>query len=133
MGYTEYTTLLTATSGQAVTADANSTNYLDFELTDPHIEEGRIVGFLVTVMVKTTAGTGIIFEICQKTSEPTHADAVIASFRILAADLAAAAQIFLPLPQGVSILRYMRVYFDVIGGSESYTLHVSGPMPWPCK
>jgi hypothetical protein len=120
MGYRDYKLLLS--SKQAVVADANSDNYIDTELTVPGWDRGAPLAVVVTVNTKTTAGTGIDFIICHKTSEPTVSDATLVTVRALAADLGKGAEIVIPLPQGITLLRYMRLYYDVIGGSESYTL-----------
>jgi hypothetical protein len=118
MGYMDWKLLLSAS--QAVTADADSTYYIDTEVTNP--PWGRNISLFVLSELVTTAATGIIIQVCQKTSEPTHDDAAVVEARILAADLTAGKTIEIPLPRNMTILRYLRCYYDVIGGSESYTL-----------
>jgi hypothetical protein len=120
MGYRDMK--LALSTSQAITADANSTNFIDTELTYPGWEKGLAAAIIVNVEVVTTAATGIIFEIVHKASEPTHNDATLISVRALAANLTAGSQIVIPLPPGIPLLRYVRLYYDVIGGTESYTL-----------
>lgn len=120
MGYRD--ALLVLSESQAVTADADSTNYIDFELTTPPEKDGRPLAVWISVEAKTTAGTGIIFRWCQKVSEPSTGDADLVTVRVLAADLVKGRTIKIFLPQGVTYLRYQRLYYDIIAGAESYTL-----------
>lgn len=119
MGYRDAKLVLS--KNQAVTADADSTYYLDTEQTVPGWEKGMPAAVIVNVEAKTVAGTGVSFEVVHKVSEPTTADAQLCSVTALAADLFAGAQIVIPLPQGVKLLRYVRLYYNITGGSESYT------------
>jgi len=120
---------LTAITGQQVTADANSTDYFDFEVTNPAMD-GRPLAVVVDILAKDTAGTGITFELCQKISEPTTTDATIATYTYLAAEIVAGKQLVLPLPSGKTWLRYFRLYFNITAGSEDYTMAVYfGPDP----
>lgn len=120
MGYRDYKLMLS--DSQAVTADADSTYYLDTEVTYPKWEKNNKFGIVVTVEAKTTAGTGINFIVCHRASEPTVDNTNLITVRALAADLFAGAEIWIPFPNGISILRYIRLYYDIIAGTESYTL-----------
>lgn len=119
MGYRDYKMILS--DSQAVTADANSTNYIDTEVTYPRWERNHKLGVIVNVEAKTVAGTGVNFIVCHKISEPTVSDANLVTVTALAADLVAGAEIWIPFPNGISILRYIRLYYDIIAGTESYT------------
>jgi hypothetical protein len=118
MGYRDYPLCLSAS--QAVTADTNSTYYLDFETTNPFLD-GHPMAVVITVEAVTTAATGMTVELCHKASEPTTGDACIARFTFLAAAMTKGATLICPLPQGPTWLRYFRIYYDITGGSESYT------------
>ena len=120
MGYRDYK--LALSTSQQVTADANSEDYIDTELTVPGWEKGMPAAIIVNVEAKATAGTGITFEVCHKTSEPTHSDATLCTVVALAADLAVGSQIVIPLPMGKKLLRYVRLYYDITAGTEDYTL-----------
>jgi hypothetical protein len=120
MGYRDYKLVLSAS--QAVTADADSTYFLDTEQTYPGWQKGMPAAIIINVEAKTTAGTGITFEVCHYASEPTHSTTTLVSVPVLAADLAKGDQIVIPLPQGVELLRYVRLYYDITAGTESYTL-----------
>lgn len=120
MGYRDM--LLALSASQAVVADANSTNFIDTELTIPGWEKGMPVAIIINVEVVTTAATGITFEVCHKVTEPTHTDATLCTAKALAAHLTAGSQIVIPLPQGIPLLRMVRLFYDITGGTESYTL-----------
>lgn len=120
MGYKEYQGRLT--KSVQVNADANSTNYLDFEVTNPPLGDGRIFGVWVTVEKQDTAGTGIEFELCQKAAEPGTGDATICKHTFLAADLAEGDEVFLPISPNITFLRYFRLYYNITAGTEDYTL-----------
>ena len=128
MGYRDYKLVLSAS--QAVTADADSTYFLDTEQTYPGWQKGTPAAIIVNVEAKTTAGTGITFEVCHNDSEPTTATDTLCTVVALAADLAAGDQIVIPLPQGIELQRYVRLYYNITGGTESYTLSAYfTPMP----
>ncbi len=113
---------LALSTSQAVTADADSEYYLDTELTYPGWQKGQPAAIYVTIEAVTTAGTGISFEVVHKTSEPTTADAQLCSVTALAANLTKGSQIVIPLPQGIELLRYVRLYYNITAGTESYTI-----------
>ncbi len=119
MGYRDYKLVLS--DSQAVAADADSTYYIDTELTYPDWQQGMPAAVVVIVEVVTTAGTGVTFEVCHKTSEPTTTDATLISAVALAADLTKGSQIVIPLPQGIRLLRYVRLFYNLTAGTESYT------------
>ena len=130
MGYKDGMLAVTAAGGQTITADADSTYYLDFEVTNPEIFNGRPVAYIITVVDKTTAGTSVQFKACQKASEPTEDDADIADWLFLAAELTEGKEIVLPLPSGKTWLRYHRLYVEIAAGTERYTFAAYlGPDP----
>lgn len=117
MGYRDHKLILSAS--QAVGADADSTYYLDTEITVPGWEKG--MGAAVVVNIETAPGgtTGVNFIVVHKTSEPTVNDANLVTVRALNADLVAGDQIVIPIPQGIKLLRYVRLYYDLISGDET--------------
>ena len=120
MGYRDIE--LNLCKSQAIAADANSTDYIDTELTVPGWEKGMPAAVIVNIEAKTVAGTGINFIVVHKTGEPTINDANLVTVHALAANMAAGAQIVIPLPQGIPLLRYVRLYFDVVDTTERYTV-----------
>jgi len=120
MGYRDYE--LALSTSQQVTADANSEDYIDTELSAPGWGKGTPACIIVNVEAVGTAGTGITFEVVHKTSEPTTGDAQLCSVTALAADLSAGDQIVIPLPMGIALLRYVRLYYNITAGTEDYTL-----------
>ena len=117
MGYRDRP--LRMSSSQAVGADGNSTDYIDTELTIPGWEKGLPAAVVVTVETAPGGTTGVQFIICHKTSEPTVNDANLVTVRALNAELVAGSQIVIPLPQGIALLRYVRLYYDLISGDET--------------
>ena len=120
MGYRDIK--LALSTSQRVTADANSEDYIDTELAVPGWEKGLPAAIIVNVEAVGTAGTGIEFEVCHKTSEPTTTDATLCTVVALAAHLTAGKQIVIPLPQGIPLLRDVRLYYNITAGTEDYTL-----------
>lgn len=131
MGYRDIELSLGA--NQAVGAAANSTDYLDTEQTIPGWEKGMPAAVIINVEAVTTAGTGFTFKVCHKASgEPTTADADLCTVLALAANLTKGSQIVIPLPQGIPLLRYVRLYYSRTGGTESYTFSAYfTPLPAP--
>lgn len=117
MGYRDIE--LALSTSQAVGADANSEDYLDTERTIPGWEKGMPAAVIVNVETAPGGTTGIEFVVCHKTSEPTINDANLVTVRVLNADLVAGDQIVIPLPQGVSLLRYVRLYYNLIAADET--------------
>lgn len=117
MGYRDYR--LKLSDSQAVGADANSTDYIDTELTNPGWERGMPAAVVVNIETAPGGTTGVQFIVCHKTSEPTVNDANLVTVRALNAELVAGAQIVIPLPQGITLLRYVRLYYDLISGDET--------------
>lgn len=118
MGYRDIE--LALSTSQNVTADANSEDYLDTEQTVPGWEKGMPAAVIINVETVNTAGTGCEFIVCHKTSEPTTGDANLVAVTALAANLTAGSQIVIPLPQGIPLLRYVRVYYNITAGTEDY-------------
>jgi hypothetical protein len=130
MGYRDYKLVLS--KSQQVTASADSTYFLDTEQTVPGWEKGMPAAIIINVEAVTTAATGYTFEVVHKTSEPTHADAILCTAVALAANLTKGSQIVIPLPQGIPMLRYVRLYYMETGGTEDYTFSAYfTPMPAP--
>ena len=130
MGYRDMK--LALSTSQKVTADANSEDYIDTEMTVPGWEKGTPAAIIVNVEAVGTAGTGIAFEVCHKVSEPSTGDASLITAVALAANLTKGSQIVIPLPQGIPLLRYVRLYYNIIAGTEDYTLSAYfTPLPAP--
>ncbi len=129
MGYQDYRLVLSAS--QAVGADANSTNYIDTELTIPGWERGMPAAVLVSVETAPGGTTGVNFIICHKTSEPTVNDANLVTVRALNAVLVAGQQVLIPLPGGIPLLRYVRLYYDIITGDETSGVFSAWFTPMP--
>lgn len=119
MGYIDAELLLNAITGQTITADANSTDYLDTEVTYPGWEKANGVALVVDVMTASNDTTGINILICHKSAEPTSGDATLLTVTCPVADLTAGNRIVIPLPSGLKLLRYVRAYFDEITGDNS--------------
>lgn len=130
MGYRDME--LALSTSQQVNADANSEDFLDTELAYPGWEKGIPAAIIVNIEAVATAGTGITFEVCHKTSEPGTGDATLCTAVAPAANLTAGSQIVIPLPQGIRLLRYVRLYYNIIAGTEDYTLSAYfTPLPAP--
>ena len=117
MGYRDFKLVLS--DSQSVGADADSTNYLDTEQTIPGWDKGMPAAVIVNVETAPGGTTGINLKIVHKTGEPTTSDADLVTVRALNADLAAGDQIVIVLPQGIKLLRYVRLYYDLITGDET--------------
>ncbi len=120
MGYRDIK--LALSTSQQVTEAANSEDYIDTELTTPGWEKGMPAAIVVNIETVNTAGTGMKFSVVHKTSEPTINDANLIEVTALAADMAAGKQIVIPLPFGVALKRYVRLYYTRTGGTEDYVL-----------
>lgn len=130
MGYRDIE--LALSTSQQVTGAANSEDYIDTELTVPGWEKGQPAAIIVNFETVNTAGTGMKFSVVHKTSEPTINDANLIEVTALAAQMAAGKQIVIPLPQGIPLLRYVRLYYTRTGGTEDYVLSAYfTPMPAP--
>lgn len=130
MGYRDFE--LALSTSQQVAADANSEDYIDTELTVPGWEKTLPAAIVINVEAVGTAGTGIEFEVCHKTSEPGTGDATLCKAVALAANLTKGSQIVIPLPQGIPLLRYVRLYYNITAGTEDYTLSAYfTPLPAP--
>lgn len=119
MGYIDKELLVTAIAGQAITADANSTDYLDTELTYPGWDKANGVALVVDVTTACNDTTGMNILICHKAAEPTSGDATLMTVTCPTADLAVGDRIVIPLPSGLNLLRYVRAYFDEITGDNN--------------
>ena len=117
MGYRDR--VLRLSESQSVSADADSDYYIDTELTNPRWEKGLPAAVVITVETAPGGTTGVNFIICHKDSEPTVNDANLVTVRALNAELVAGSQIVIPLPQGITLLRYVRLYYDIIAGDET--------------
>lgn len=131
MGYIDKELLVTAITGQTITADANSTDYLDTEVTYPGWEKMNGVALVVDIMVASNDTTGMNIIICHKAAEPTAGDATLLTVTVPVADCTAGNRIIIPLPSGMKILRYIRAYFDEINGDNSTFSAVAYFSPLP--
>lgn len=118
MGYRDIK--LALSTSQNVTAAANSEDYIDTELTVPGWEKGEPAAIIINTETVNTAGTGFTFEVCHKTSEPTTTDATLVSVVALEANIAKGKTIVIPLPKGIPLLRYVRLYYTRTAGTEDY-------------
>lgn len=128
MGYRDYELLLS--SSQTVSSDADSDYYLDTELTSPFWNRGLPPAVVLSVETAPGGTTGVNILLCHHTGEPTNTH-VFLTAKILNADLVAGDQVVIPFPQGISLLRYFRIYYDLISGDETsfvVTAYVS-PLP----
>lgn len=122
--------LLLVSDAQAITADAVSTNTID--LGNPTVKNrigsGEPMGFLVTVDVAADITTGdetYAIEIISSANANLSSPTVLARFVFTAAQLAAGAQLFLPLPQNFPQQRYIGLNYDVGGTTPSVTVTAS--------
>lgn len=130
MGYRDIK--LALSTSQVVSGDANSEDYIDTELAYPGWQKGIPAAIIVNVEAVGTAGTGIKFEVVHKTSEPTTGDGALVDVTALAADLQVGDQIIIPLPGGIELKRYVRLYYNITAGTENYTLSAYfTPLPAP--
>jgi len=117
MGYRDIKLVLS--KSQAIGADADSTYFLDTDVTVPGWDKSMPAAVIINVEVAPAGTTGIAFIVCHKTSEPTTADADLVTVTTPTADLVAGDQIVIPLPQGIKLLRYVRLYYNLINGDET--------------
>ena len=129
MGYRDAKLILD--SSNAVGADADSEYFIDTEQTIPGWERGMSAAVVINVETAPGGTTGIQFIICHKTSEPTTGDAELVAVTVLNADLYAGAEIVIPLPGGVKLLRYVRLYYNITSGDETSGVFSSYFTPLP--
>ena len=117
MGYRDHKLLFS--DSQTVTAEASDYN-LDTEVTYPGWEKGGPLAAVVTVETAATGTTGFKIYVCHKaTASPTITDSDLCCVWAPVANLVKGAEIVIPLPQGIPIMRYVGLYFDRITGDES--------------
>lgn len=119
MGYRDYELLLS--SSQNVTAAADSTYYLDTQLTYPYWNKGMPPAVVISVETVNTAATGMSILLCHHTGEPTNTHVFLTAV-FLAADMAAGSQLVIPFVQGLTLKQYFRIYYSRTGGTEDYVL-----------
>jgi hypothetical protein len=117
MGYRDFKLVLS--DSQAVGADADSTKFLDTELAIPGWEKSLPAAVIINCEVAPAGTTGIAFIVVHKISEPTSGDADLVTVTVPTAQLVAGAQIVIPLPQGIPLLRYVRLYYNLINADET--------------
>jgi hypothetical protein len=117
MGYLDFALCLS--DSQAIGADADSTYFLDTEITVPGWERGMPAA--VNVQCETAPGgtTGIQFIVVHKTSEPTSGDGNLISLTLLNAELVAGTNFLIVIPPGIVLLRYVRLYYNLTNGDET--------------
>lgn len=109
-------------SSQAITADADSTNYFDAQA-DVDIGRGEPLAVLFTVQVAAdvaNADETYTFNIETDDNTSFSSGTVIAGVTPTAADLVAGYQFYLPLPKANE--RYIQVQYDVGGTTPSITV-----------
>jgi hypothetical protein len=118
MGYRDRTLRLSAS--QNVTSAVDSLYYVETGLTNPQWQKGMPAAVIINVETVNTAGTGFTVTVVHKATEPTINDANIVAVTLLAATITAGKQIVIPLPFGITLLQYVRIYYSRTGGSEDY-------------
>jgi len=117
MGYRDYKLLFS--DSQTVTAEASDYN-LDTEVTYPGWEKGGPLAAVVTVEKAATGTTGFnIYVVHSASASPTKDGTDLCSVTCPVANLVKGAEIIIPLPQGIPILRYVGLYYNRINGDES--------------
>jgi len=117
MGYRDLH--LKLSKNQAIGADANSTDYINTELTIPGWEKGMPAAVVINCEVAPGGTTGIAFIVCHKVTEPTTGDADLVTVTVPTAQIVAGWQLVIPLPQGVPLLKMVRLYYNLINGNET--------------
>ncbi len=117
MGYRDRQTRLSGS--QSVGADANSTDYIDTEITIPGWERGMPAAVVVNVETAPGGTTGINLIVVHKISEPTTGDADLVTVHALNAQLTAGSSVIITLPTGIPMLRYVRLYYNLVNGDET--------------
>jgi hypothetical protein len=109
---------------QAITADAGSTNVVDLGVAR-NLFDGEPLAVVLQVDVAADHTTGdetYSFQIqCDDNAGFSSATALVTQ-TISYASLTAGAMILLPIPVGVNVERYLRVYYDVGGTTPTLTV-----------
>lgn len=114
-----------------VTGSKDSQKYINTELTIPGWDKTMPAAIIINVEVVNTAGTGFIFEICHRTSEPTTGTITVSKTEVLAADLTVGDQVVITLPQGPKLLQYVRLYYTLLASEDYVFSSYFTPLPAP--
>lgn len=119
--------LLLVSDAQAVTADAYSTNTIDLGNVTPkrQIGTGEPMGFGLSVDVAADFTTGdetYSFLVVQSANADLSSHDVLATYTFTAAQLAAGALWFLPIPEATPTKRYIGLRYDVGGTTPTITV-----------
>lgn len=113
-------------ASQALSIDAVSSDTLDLAVAGRALGNGEPLAVLVNVEVAADATTGnetYQFDLITDDDSALGSPTILASYVKTAAALAAGTNHILPLPAGVSLLRYLGLNFD--GGGTTPTVTVS--------
>lgn len=116
---------LQLSASQAVTADALSTDVLDLAVAGRALGNGEPLAILLNVEVAADFTTGDeTYEFKIQTDDASNFPSAtdVAAYTKTAAQLAAGTNHILPLPAGISLERYLALYFNVGGTSPSVTV-----------
>ena len=116
MGYRDMH--LALSTSQAVGADAESETHIDTGLTIPGWEKGMPAAIIVNCEVACGGTTGIQFIVNHKVTIPTNGDATLCSVTVPTALIIAGWELVIPLPQGIPLLKMVRLYYELINGNE---------------
>ena len=119
---------LLLSDAQAVTADAGSTNVIELANLTSQYLDGEPMAVVITVDVAADATTGdetYAFVIQTDDNSSFSSTTAVLSQTVLAAALTVGAQIVMLIPVGVSLERYLRLYFDVGGTTPTVTVTAS--------
>ena len=112
-------------ASQAITADALSTDVLDLAVAGRALGNGEPLAILVNVEVAadfTTGNETYEFQIQTDDNSSISSATVISTVVKTAAELAAGTNHILPLPAGISLERYLALYFNVGGTTPTVTV-----------
>lgn len=110
---------------QAITADANSTNYMDLGTQARNLFDGEPMAVVLIVDVAADHTTGDeVYEFQIQTDDNTSFSSATAlvTKTILYSALTAGAKHVLPIPVGSTLERYLQVYYNVGGTTPTITV-----------
>lgn len=117
MGYRDFKLLLN--DSQTVTEEV-SDYYIDTEQEYPGWDKGSGMAVVVSVETAATGTTGFVLSVCHKDSgAPTLGDSTLIAMTVPVANLTKGAEIVIPIPQGVPVMRYLGLNYGNITGDES--------------
>ena len=115
--------LLKVSAAQQVTADAASTNTIDFGNTTPkrNVATGEPMAYVMVVTaIGTNTGSAKLLAI-QSAAANLSSPQTVGQIDLATADIAAGKVYIIPLGQGIPALRYAGMYHDITG-TVDYTV-----------